>query len=244
MKQRKRKQVLILVFLVFAVLCMAVFWASSAYAGEATSAPKKITFWYTLKQAGAIGVVIILLSVAGGALVITFFVHIRRDELVPPDLLEHISELFENESYDEALEVCENNPCWLSNVMAAGLRRIDAGYDEIEKSMREASEEEAERLNQRVGYLNLIANVAPMLGLLGTVYGMILAFNTIAGSQTQPKPSELAKGISMALVTTFLGLLVAIPIMAFYVYFRNQITNAELEIGAISEELMEKFRQS
>jgi len=233
----------LLIFLtVVVVFGLFVLSAAIADAGEAAPVQKKITFWDTLKSAGLIGLVIILLSVAAGALIITFFVHIRRDEMVPPDLLEHLTELFENESYDEALEVCENNPCWLSNVMAAGLRRIEAGYDEIEKAMREASEEEVERLSQRVGYLNLIANIAPMLGLLGTVYGMIVAFNTIASSATQPKPSELAGGISMALVTTFLGLVVAIPVMAFYVHFRNMIVNTELEIGAVTEELMERFR--
>jgi len=229
---------------VFGLFCFFSILAQAAGAGEAAQEVKRITFWDNLKASGVIGLVIILLSVASVALIITFFVHIRRDELVPPDLLEHLTELFESESYDEALEVCETNPCWLSNVLAAGLRRIDAGYDEIEKAMREASDEEVERLNQRVGYLNLIANVAPMLGLLGTVYGMIVAFNTIASSQTQPRPGELAGGISMALMTTFLGLTVAIPVTAFYVFFRNQIANAELEISAVTEELMERFRQS
>ena len=244
MTHRGKNRALLIGLCAVAVAVIAVVWCDVAFAGSAApAAAKGRTIWDTLKAAGLIGVIIIGLSVAGGALIITFFIHIRRDELVPPDLLEHISELFENESYDEALEVCENNPSWLSTVLVAGLRRIDSGYDEIEKAMREASDEEAEKLNQRVGYLNLIANIAPMLGLLGTVWGMIVAFNTIATSQTQPKPSELADGISMALVTTLLGLMVAIPIMAAYVYFRNQVANAEMEIGNITEELMERFRQ-
>jgi biopolymer transport protein ExbB len=226
----------------FFVAAGAAFGQGVAAAAEAEG-PQQITLWDTLKSAGLIGIIIVILSVAGGALVITFFIHIRNDELVPPDLYEHLSELFENESYDEALEVCENNPSWLSTVMVAGLRRVDEGYDEIEKSMREASDDEASKLQQRVGYLNLIANIAPMLGLLGTVWGMILAFNEIASSKTQPKPNDLAHGISMALVTTFLGLLVAIPVMSFYVYFRNKVTNADAEIGAITEELMDRFRQ-
>ncbi len=238
----KKRALLIGLCGLFLVLCVAS-WAGVALAAEGGGEGRKVTLWDTLKSAGLIGLVIIGLSVAGVALIITFFIHVRRDELVPPDLLEHVSELFENESYDEALEVCENNPSWLSTVMVAGLRRLDAGYDEIEKTMREASEEESERLYQRVGYLNLIANIAPMLGLLGTVWGMILAFNEIASSETQPKPADLAHGISMALVTTFLGLLVAIPVMSFYVFFRNQVANADTEIGTITEELMDRFRQ-
>lgn len=217
--------------------------AGVADAASEGGSGRVITAWDTLKASGICGLIIILLSVAGVALVITFFIHVRRDEFVPPDLLDHLSELFENESYDEALEVCENNPSWLSTVMVAGLRRIDAGYEEIEKSMREASIEESEKLYQRVGYLNLIAQVAPMLGLLGTVQGMIIAFNVIASAETQPKPSQLAYGISMALVTTFEGLVVAIPILSFYSYFRNQVAKAEMEIGTITEEMMDRFRK-
>lgn len=218
-----------------------------ASAAEGDTAPVEEeggrTLWDTLKDAGWIGLLIFALSIASVALIITFFIHIRRDELVPPDLLEHVGDLFEDESYDKALEVCENNPSWLSTVMVSGLRRIDEGYEEIEKAMRETSDDEEGKLSQRIGYLNLIANIAPMLGLLGTVLGMIVAFNQIAGSASQPSPKELAGGISMALVTTFLGLLVAIPVMCFYSFFRNQVINAGMEITEITEELMGRFRK-
>jgi len=177
------------------------------------------------------------------ALSITFAVNIRREVLAPPDLEAHVEELFENENYDEAVEVCETNPSWFSTVLLAGLARMEDSYQEIEKAMREANEEESARLFQRVGYLNLIANIAPMLGLLGTVWGMIKAFMKIAQSKSQPRPNELAEGISMALVTTLLGLIVAIPVMAVYTFFRNRVENMSVEISNITEDLMERFRQ-
>ncbi len=242
--QNTGKRIVLLGTCLFFLLAGFALFLDTAFAAEeGGGGGGKITVWQTLSSAGVVGLIILAISIAAVALIITFFIHIRRDELVPPDLLEHISELFDNDSFDEALEVCEENPSWLSTVMVAGLRRIDSGYEEIEKSMREASEEEEGKLSQRIGYLNLIANIAPMLGLFGTVYGMIVAFNKIAGSEQQPSPAELAGGISMALVTTLLGLAVAIPVMCFYTFFRNQVMNANDEIGNISEELMERFRK-
>jgi biopolymer transport protein ExbB len=93
-----------------------------------------------------------------------------------------------------------------------------------------------------VGYLSLIAAVSPMLGLFGTVQGMIITFNVIANSEVQPKPAQLAGGISTALVTTFEGLVVAIPMTALYAVFRNRVVNVIMEIGGITEELTSRFK--
>ncbi|MGA1779630.1 MAG: MotA/TolQ/ExbB proton channel family protein, partial [Planctomycetota bacterium] len=187
-----------------------------AVAGPALAQPEgatvtKRTLGDNIAAAGTVGVVIMLLSVAGLSLVITFAMQIRRDILVPPELLGHVEGLFEEEDYDQALEVVEQQPSFLSSVLAAGLPRIDRPYHDIEASMEEAGEQEAAVLHQKIGYLSLIASVAPMLGLLGTVMGMVAAFDKIASSATSPKPAELADGISQALMTTMMGLTVAIP---------------------------------
>lgn len=108
--------------------------------------------------------------------------------------------------------------------------------------MIETGDIEANKLHQKVGYISLIAAVAPMLGLFGTVSGMIATFNVIASAQTQPKPADLASGISQALVTTYEGLLVAIPLTVFFVIFRNRIVNIILEVGGLTEELMSRFK--
>ena len=108
--------------------------------------------------------------------------------------------------------------------------------------MEDVAEEEAIKLQQKISYLSLIGNIAPMLGLFGTVTGMIKAFNTIAALGSAVSPSDLAGGISQALVTTFLGLFVAIPSMIAYFLFRNRVVRITLEIGAIAEELVERFR--
>jgi biopolymer transport protein ExbB len=194
-----------------------------------------------IKAAGTVGVIIVGLSIAGLSLVITFAMQIRRDVMVPPDLLAHVEGLFEEEDYDAALEVVEGQACFLSSVMAAGLPRIDRPYHDIEVAMEEAGDQESSRLHQKIGYLSLIAAISPMLGLLGTVMGMVEAFDTIAGSKTSPKPSELANGISKALMTTMMGLSVAIPMSVAYFVFRNRVNNAIVEVANIATELMERF---
>jgi len=222
-------------------LLFVVAVAGPALAQSEGATVTKRTLGDNIAAAGTVGVVIMLLSVAGLSLVITFAMQIRRDILVPPELLGHVEGLFEEEDYDQALEVVEQQPSFLSSVLAAGLPRIDRPYHDIEASMEEAGEQEAAVLHQKIGYLSLIASVAPMLGLLGTVMGMVAAFDKIASSATSPKPAELADGISQALMTTMMGLTVAIPMSVAYFIFRNRVNNPIIEVSNIATELMDRF---
>ncbi len=230
--------VMIGIFAVFVVLAMVdpVFAQE-----EAADGASEVTVMQNLKNAGYVGFLIILLSMAGVALIITFAMQFRRDNLVPQDLLAHVEQLFEEEDYDAALEVCESNPSYLSSVLAAGLPKIDRPYHEIEVAMEDSGDQEAARMHQKVGYLSLIASVAPMMGLLGTVLGMVKSFNIIATSQTSPKPKDLAKGISEALMTTMMGLCVAIPMSVAYFIFKNKVNNSIIEVSNLATELMERF---
>jgi biopolymer transport protein ExbB len=230
---------------VFALALLAVnLMAAPVFAqGDAPAEQQSLLKTY-LVGGGTIGFVIILFSVVSLALVIEHIVNIKRDKIVPPDLIDEIEGLFENEEYQEALELCESpeNQNFLTNVLAAGLPKINAGFETMKAAMDERGEEEAIRLQQKIGYLSLIANIAPMLGLFGTVSGMIEAFQTIAAKGASVTPADLANGISKALVTTFLGLLVAIPTMVAYFFFRNKVVRVTLEINGIADELVERFR--
>ena len=228
------------VMLVTAVFAPVAFSQGDETAA-ATTASNDITIWDNIIAAGWVGGLIILLSIAGLSLVLIFAMQIRRDVMVPPELVGHVESLFEEEDFDAALEVVEGNPSFFSTVLAAGLPRIDRPYKEIEEAMEEAGDQEASKLQQKIGYLSLIASISPMMGLLGTVLGMVGAFNVIATSKTSPKPAELAGGISQALMTTCMGLIVAIPMTVAYFVFRNRVTNVILEVGNLATELMERF---
>jgi len=201
-----------------------------------------LTFGKLIKDSGPFGWAIILLSVVALAVVIENFVSLKRDKLAPPELIDEIQALFDEEQYQEAMELCENEPTFLTRICGAGISKVGHGFDVIEKSIEEMGDEEAVKLHQKVGWLSLIANVAPMMGLLGTVSGMVVAFNEIARTGGNANPAQLASGISQALLTTLFGLVVAIPVTAAFAYLRNNLVRSVIEVGAIVEDLFERFR--
>ncbi len=228
--------------MLMAILVLGVF-AGPAWAEEAEVHSKSIVEAYIL-AGGPIGFVIIFFSFIALALTIEHIVNIKRDKIVPPQLIDEIEGMFENEEYQEALELCEAEPNYLTNILAAGLPKINSGFETMKVSMDEAAEEESVKLQQKIGYLSLIGNISPMMGLFGTVSGMIVAFETIARLGASVSPSDLAGGISQALVTTFLGLFVAIPSMIAYFFFRNKVIRVSIELAAIADDLVDRFRGS
>lgn len=193
-------------------------------------------------DAGPVGLIIMLLSVVALALIIENIVSLKRDKLAPPELIDEIQALFEEEKFQEAMELCEDEPGYFTRVCGAGIAKIGHPFGTIEKSIEEMGDEETIKLHQKIGWLSLIANVAPMMGLLGTVMGMVTAFNEIAASKGQANPADLASGISQALLTTMLGLIVAIPVTAAFAFLRNRLIKTIIETGAIVEDLFERFR--
>jgi biopolymer transport protein ExbB len=158
--------------------------------------------------AGVIGWFIVALSIVALAIAIENFVSLKRDKLAPPELIDEVQALFDEGQFQEAMELCENEPTFFTRICGAGIAKIGHDFEVIEKSIEEMGDEEAVRLHQKIGWLAMLANIAPMMGLLGTVSGMVAAFNTIAASGGQASPAELAGGISQALLTTLFGLVV------------------------------------
>lgn len=211
-------------------------------AAEPASAPATWGWGQTLKAMGICGYIIVALSVAGLALIIEFAVNLRRDKLIPPHAISELEQLFEQEQYEQAMELCEAEDSFFTRILGAGLAKLGAGYDRMVEAVQEAGEEELTAVNHKIGYLALIGTIAPMLGLLGTVIGMIESFAKIASMGGAANPVDLAAGISKALVTTFEGLIVAIPVMSAYNFFKNRATRIMLETGMIIGDLMDRFR--
>ena len=227
------------------LVAFVLFFASGlALSQDTPKAPgaESVTLGKIFKDGGAIGWVIVGLSVIGLALIISDFVEMRKEKLAPPDLIEEIEALFEAGEYQEAIELCEAEPNYFTNVVAAGLPKMSASFTAMEKAIEESGDEESIKLHTKLSWLSLIANVSPMLGLLGTVMGMIAAFNVIASTKGQADPAQLSGGISSALITTMFGLIVAIPITASFVFLRNRVIKHSLEISAVVGDLFERFR--
>jgi biopolymer transport protein ExbB len=189
-------------------------------------------------------VIFLALSFALVAVFVMNLLLARRENILPADLLAGFESLLSAKKYQEAYELAKNDDSFLGQVLSAGLARLSAGYSQAVEAMQEVGEEENMRLEHRLSYLALIGTISPMFGLLGTVDGMVQAFDVIAHSTVSPKPSELAAGIAMALVTTLVGLWLAIPAIAAFGLLRNRFDRLVLEVGIVSEGLMRRFQNS
>ncbi|MFO1052854.1 MAG: MotA/TolQ/ExbB proton channel family protein [Planctomycetota bacterium] len=220
--------------------------AASAAAQNAPAAEKKPpqsnAIMDMFANAGFIGYCIVALSIVSVALIIENFVSIKREKLAPPDAIDELEALFEEEQFQEAMDLCESDRNYLTNVVQAGLSKLGHSFETIQASVREMQEEETVKLFQKIGWLSLITASAPMLGLFGTVTGMFVTFGTIAEAGGSVQPSDLAGGIKLALVTTIFGLSVALPTGAFFFTFRNRVVRITIEVNAIAEDLFERFR--
>jgi biopolymer transport protein ExbB len=231
-----------ILILVAIVLFVAIAFPASALAQDETGGESTSFVESVLTKGGPIGWVIMLMSVATLALIIEFGVNVRADKLCPPELIDEVEALLEEDEYQEALELCESEPNFITRSLAAGLPRLGEGYAKVKEAMEGAAGIEAVKLQQKVSWMLFLSNVAPLLGLFGTVSGMITAFQKIVELGAKVTPADLAGGISAALVTTFLGLLVAIPAVTAYQYFRNKATRISIHFAEVLEEMTERFR--
>lgn len=188
---------------------------------------------------GWVGYIIILLSVGAVALVVEYSLSIRLKTLAPEEEVASLTALVAAGKYEEVASKLGNDSCsFLTTVVARGVREHDRGYDAVVKHMEDASDEQTGRLLRKIEHLNLIANISPMLGLLGTVMGMVASFNQISVSVGGVDPRRLAGGIFEALMTTVMGLIVAIPALYAYGIFRNRVDSVVATAGTHAEDIV------
>lgn len=213
-------------------------------AGAAADAPvqSRSFLTYIARACGWFwGPAFLLVSFILVALIMMNLLQVRRDVLLPSQFVEEFEQKLNAKDFQGAYEFARGDESFVGRVLAAGMGRLSRGYPEAVEGMQEAGEDENMALEHRLSYVALIGSIAPMMGLMGTVQGMISSFDKIALSAVSPKPSELADGISTALVTTLIGLVLAIPAMTFHSILKNRIQRLVLEIGMVSEGLMGRF---
>jgi len=229
---------------VFVIVLFAL--TSSTFAQDAEPAQKgMIGIVFSGGISGAVLVILLLaLSMAAAYLVFEQILSTRRNEIMPPGLHEQVREALVNGSIPDAESACRQNPSFLSFVLLQGISEIEYGWSSVEKATEDALSEQSSRLFRKVEYLNVIGNIAPMVGLLGTVVGMIFAFQNVAsappGGATAP---DLAEGIYQALVTTVGGLIVAIPSLAAFAIFRNRIDQFVAEAAYLAQHVFGPLRR-
>jgi len=196
-----------------------------------------------LRAGGAVGYLIVMLSLVMVALIADHVMNIRRSTLMPPGLAEEVHRCLAERNFDEAKKRCQEHTSFLARVLHAGLDEIGVGYNAVEKAMEDAAAEQMARLYRRIEYLSVIGTIAPMLGLMGTVWGMIQAFLEFE-LKANPQVSELAPGIYRALITTLLGLGVAVPSLSAFAIFRNRIDELVAEATLLAEHVFADYRRA
>jgi len=216
--------------------------------GGETVAPKHSGgFLEIVTRAGWFGVVIWVLligcSIISVALIVDSFVNIKDVKIMPPDLISNVRSSMEQGDLLKAIQHCDNSPGALANILKAGFAQVEEGFEVVQDAIGVAADLESEKLLGRVTYLSVISNTTPMLGLIGTVQGMIMAFFTMgtmeAGAAQQ---SMLAVNISHGLWATAIGLGVAVPSTIFFYYFKNRAMNSILRMEALTLDLIKVLR--
>tara|TARA_E500000075_G_scaffold36357_1_gene32607 strand:- start:2984 stop:3835 length:852 start_codon:yes stop_codon:yes gene_type:complete len=204
------------------------------------SAPDNLLVYYIKALGATFVIVFVALSFALVALLVMCFLQLRRTVLMPPELIEGFEIHLDKKEFQQAYELAKADDSYLGRVLSVGLVKLQVGRQQAFDAMRETQAEEAMQLEHKISYVSLIGALAPMFGLLGTVSGMVSAFTVIAQSATQPKHHELASGISQALVTTLIGLWIAIPAVACFSLFRNWLEQLNSDVDTEAVRLISK----
>jgi biopolymer transport protein ExbB len=209
------------------VLSLVLFSAVAAVAGEPTAAPAGSSLLDIFQAGGWTMYVILLLSVGELFFTFYFFFVLREQVLYPRRLVRELQEMATHGDVAALQEACKANDTVLTRVLAMAFDqlRVDprADFSQLNSTMEEEGSRQATLLWQKVQYLLDIAVVAPMVGLLGTVLGMLQAFAGLRAEIGAVIPTAIASGISTAMITTAYGLMVGIPAMLLYAFFRNRV---------------------
>jgi biopolymer transport protein ExbB len=184
-------------------------------------------FFEILFSGGPIGIVIMCVLI-GMSLTMVYLVvdnslSLRRGDLVPEELADSVRTLVQQGQVKEAIQLCRKEPSLLSFVLSHGMTEADGGWEDVEKALEDSLAEQSARLLRKIEYLSVLGNLGPMVGLLGTVVGMLMAFKEVASTEGRAGAAQLAEGIYQALVTTVVGLIIAIPALGAFAVLRNRV---------------------
>lgn len=226
---------------------VALAWVGSTRAQDAGANARQEqqeqeTLWSLLAKGGIVMYPLGLCSVVALALAIERGLSLRRHKIIPDGFIDGLKQKFtgKSEEIEPAVHFCNNSQSPVGNIFRAGILNLSRGEDLVEKAIEDAGAREMDKMKRSLRGLSAIATISPLLGLLGTVYGMIGAFQTATAGGTG-KAEMLARGIYEALVTTAAGLTIAIPVMLIFLYFNSRVDALVDEIDDLGIEFMEHY---
>ena len=215
---------------------------AAAGPGETTGGTRSESFLrWMYRASGPIGLVILGMSIYLVAVVVWMSYHYRRSVALPEPLARDLNELLAQKRFPDAYQRAAADPSFLAQTLAAGVRKLPAGIPAAQRAMEMVNDDITMEMEHRTTYLATVGTLGPMIGLVGTVYGMILSFRVMAVEGGAPQASLLAAGISTALFATLEGIALAVPAIACYAFFRNRIARLSLEVEIAAESFLEQF---
>lgn len=219
--------------------------AANEAGGAAPASPVEVrSLWEFVVAGGPMMIPIGLCSLVALTVVIERLVSLRRRSVIPSSFLPGLTKRLTNGAADrdDALEYCQENGSPVANVFAAGIKKLGRSVELVEKHIEETGQREVLKLRRYLRSLSVIASIAPLMGLLGTIFGMITAFQTVAtSSEALGKAELLAKGIYEAMITTAAGLIVAIPVLIAYHWLLAKIDGLVTEIDQMTVDFVEQY---
>lgn len=182
---------------------------------------------------------ILLCSILGLGVIIDRFIILRKAKINVPLFMVRIRTFLKRKDIDGAVSYCMEEKSPIANIVRKGLKKYKAGHARVKESIENAGAQEVSKLEKGLSILASVSGIAPLLGFLGTVTGMISAFMTIENLQGSANPSDLAGGIWEALVTTAFGLMVGIPALAFYNYFLSRIKKLVSDMESVANDVVD-----
>ena len=240
---RRTRSFMVIALPAVAMFIVAYVLSGESFAQEASAAKSQNLLVKTWNSLGTMyAITFLIMSIVLVALVVRCLLAFQKNNFVPDDLIQGVDASLGEKNAQAAVEMVRTDESFLGQVVSAGLGKLQNGKESALEAMQIVGESETMKAEHLLSYLALIGNISPMVGLLGTVQGMVTSFAKIASSTTTIKPSELAGGIEQALYTTLFGLFLAIPAITIYNILRNRVQRFILNAGTQSEEMLDKFQ--
>lgn len=243
---RKNKKTTLISWMGLCLLAMLILTfvspaLSIAHAEDAAGAEggKTNLLWHIIKSAGPFfGPLILLISIALVALIVLLAMDLRMGSTIPPGFVEEFTETVNQRKFKEAYDMAREDGSFLGRVMTTGMARLQYGIEDAREAAGNMVESIKASKEVLITYLATIGTLGPLLGLVGTVYGMILSFMELGKPGSTPNPAKLADGISHALVVTLLGIGISVPAIFCHAYFKNRLVRLCMDASNIADDLL------
>ena len=227
-----------LLFALFAVLVLAAPALAQDDPGAGAAVKERDNvFVHIIKSVGIFWLVLLPTSIWLIAMVVLLFLDLRMSQAIPPGFVDDFTDTVNKRKFKEAYDMVKADPSYLGQVMTSGMARLQYGLEDAREAALNTLEGIKSNKDQKNNYTAVIGTLGPLLGLVGTVFGMIEAFMEL-GAGSSPNPAKLAEGIAHALSITLVGVAIAVPAIAFNTFFRNRITQVMLEVSHVTDDLL------